>query len=161
MTVARKKKKESSTTSSLGSDIEVNSILYNFPTQIICLECLDGTLDSLLNEENEMDSDEWRACLFQIIIMLIIYQKVFHFTHNDLHTNNIMFKKQKSNFYIIDTIKNIIKFRHLEKSSRSSILDELSINIKTVLSAVIVTIQKVTQLLNTTVNHILIQKNQD
>ena len=22
---------------------------------------------------------------------LIVYQKVFHFTHNDLHTNNIMF----------------------------------------------------------------------
>ena len=89
---------ESSTTSSLGSDIEVNSILYNFPTQIICLECLDGTLDSLLNEENEMDSDEWRACLFQIIIMLIIYQKVFNFTHNDLHTNNIMFKKTEKQF---------------------------------------------------------------
>ena len=89
---------ESSSSSSFGSDIEVNSILYNFPTQIICLECLDGTLDSLLNEENEMDSDEWRACLFQIIIMLIIYQKVFKFTHNDLHTNNIMFKKTEKQF---------------------------------------------------------------
>ena len=88
----------SSSMSSFGSDIEVNSILYNFPTQIICLECLDGTLDSLLNEENEMDSDEWRACLFQIIMMLIIYQKVFHFTHNDLHSNNIMFKKTEKQF---------------------------------------------------------------
>jgi len=55
-------------------------------------------LDSLLNEENEMDGDEWRACLFQIIMMLIIYQKVFHFTHNDLHTNNIMFKKTEKQF---------------------------------------------------------------
>ena len=88
----------SSTLSSLGSDIEVNSLLYNFPTQIICLECLDGTLDSLLNEENEMGGDEWRSCLFQIIMMLIIYQKVFQFTHNDLHTNNIMFIKTEKQF---------------------------------------------------------------
>ena len=84
---------DSQESSSLGSDIEVNGVLYDFPTQIICLECLDDTLDSLLNEDNEMDSDEWRACLFQIVIMLTIYQKVFNFTHNDLHTNNIMFQK--------------------------------------------------------------------
>ena len=91
-------KKDSQYTSSIGSDIEVNSMLYDFPIQVICLECMDGTLDSLLNDENEMDSDEWRACLFQIIIMLIIYQKVFDFTHNDLHTNNIMFKKTEKQY---------------------------------------------------------------
>jgi len=89
---------DSELTSSMGSDIEVNGVLYDFPTQIICLECLDGTLDSLLNEENEMDADEWRACLFQIIIMLTIYQKVFNFTHNDLHTNNIMFQQTEKQY---------------------------------------------------------------
>jgi hypothetical protein len=83
---------------SMDSDIEIASIIYNFPVQIICLECLDNTLDSLLNEENEMDSDEWRACLFQIIMMLIIYQKMFDFTHNDLHTNNIMFQKTEKQY---------------------------------------------------------------
>jgi hypothetical protein len=88
----------SSGSSSMGSDIVVNSVLYDFPTQIICLECLDATLDSLLNDENEMNGDEWRSCLFQITMMLIIYQKVFHFTHNDLHTNNIMFKKTEKQF---------------------------------------------------------------
>jgi len=88
----------SNISSSFGSEIEVNSVLYDFPTQIICLECLDGTLDSLLNEENEMDSDEWRACLFQIIIMLAIYQKVFNLTHNDLHTNNIMFQHTEKQY---------------------------------------------------------------
>jgi len=88
----------SSSQSSLDSDIEVNSILFDFPTQVICLECLDGTLDSLLSEENEMSTAEWRACLFQIAMMLIIYQKVFHFTHNDLHTNNIMFQKTEKQY---------------------------------------------------------------
>jgi len=83
-------------TSMLSSDIDVNCILYEFPTQIICLECLDGTLDSLLNDE--MDRNEWGACLMQIIMTLIIYQKVFDFTHNDLHTNNIMFQKTEKQF---------------------------------------------------------------
>ena len=60
------------------------------------LEKLENTLDSLLeveNEDDELSMDEWRSCLFQIIMTLIVYQKVFKFTHNDLHTNNIMYVK--------------------------------------------------------------------
>ena len=86
--------------SSFDSDMEVKGIIYNFPIQIICLECMDGTLDSLLNEEDEMDDDGWRSCLFQIIMMLIVYQKLFDFTHNDLHTNNIMFKKTDKKYLL-------------------------------------------------------------
>jgi len=82
--------------SSLNTDIEVNCIIYDFPIQVICLEYMDGTLDSLLNDE--MNCDEWRACLFQIVMTLIVYQKVFDFTHNDLHTNNIMFSKTEKQF---------------------------------------------------------------
>ena len=41
---------------------------------------------------------EWASCLFQIIMMLITYQKVFDFTHNDLHTNNIMYQKTDRKF---------------------------------------------------------------
>ena len=40
----------------------------------------------------------WKSCLFQILMMLITYQKVFNFTHNDLHTNNIMFIKTDKTF---------------------------------------------------------------
>ena len=79
------------------TDLEVNTILYNFPVQIICLECLDATLDSLLEDEI-MNTEEWRACLLQIIMTLIAYQKVFDFTHNDLHTNNIMFSKTEKQY---------------------------------------------------------------
>tara|TARA_B110001450_G_scaffold3582_2_gene3712 strand:- start:504 stop:1229 length:726 start_codon:yes stop_codon:yes gene_type:complete len=50
-------------------------------------------LDSCLNKDMELNDREWSSCLFQIIITLIIYQDMFDFTHNDLHTNNIMFKK--------------------------------------------------------------------
>ena len=88
----------SSSFSSIDSDIPINSTIFNFPVQIICLECMDGTLDSLLNDEDEMDFDEWTSCLFQIIITLIVYQKMFNFTHNDLHTNNIMFQKTEKQY---------------------------------------------------------------
>ena len=79
--------------SSSGSEY-IKAEVFDFPVQIICLEGLTNTLDSLLeveDEDDEMDSLEWNSCLFQIIISLIVYQKTFNFTHNDLHTNNIMY----------------------------------------------------------------------
>jgi len=62
----------------------------NFPIQMICLEKCDGTLDELFVED-KINLDTGAACLIQVIMALIVYQKCFHFTHNDLHTNNIMF----------------------------------------------------------------------
>jgi hypothetical protein len=38
-----------------------------------------------------INQDIGAAALMQIIMTLIAYQKSFHFTHNDLHTNNIMY----------------------------------------------------------------------
>ena len=38
-----------------------------------------------------MRMEELESAMFQIIVMLYTYQQIFHFTHNDLHTNNIMF----------------------------------------------------------------------
>ena len=84
--------------SSMGSEEIINSVVYNFPVQIICLEQLDNTLDSLLDAEDEMTVKEWSSCLFQIIMMLITYQKVFDFTHNDLHTNNVMYIETDKKF---------------------------------------------------------------
>ena len=64
--------------------------IHEFPIQVICLEKCENTLDYLM-ENNLIDNNEWISCLFQIVIMLSLYQKTFSFTHNDLHTNNIMF----------------------------------------------------------------------
>ena len=75
--------------STLPDDV-IEAILKKFPVQIICLEALDGTLDSILDQ---LDDEEWRACLFQVIMSLVIYRKMFDLTHNDLHTNNVMYKK--------------------------------------------------------------------
>jgi len=61
-----------------------------FPVNIICMESCKKTFDSLIANEN-LTHDEWFSSLMQIIMILITYQKCFSFTHNDLHTNNIMY----------------------------------------------------------------------
>ena len=85
------------------SEENIYALIKNFPVQIICLEKMDNTLDSLLDdderdEEEKLSTKEWTSCLFQIIMILITYQKIFDFTHNDLHTNNIMFQKTDKKF---------------------------------------------------------------
>ena len=82
-------------TDSSSEESEENTVyanIYDFPCQIICLEKLENTLDVCMEEEDyEMSQKKWIACLFQVIMSLVTFQKLFNFTHNDLHTNNIMF----------------------------------------------------------------------
>jgi hypothetical protein len=54
------------------------------------MEYCENTFDHLILNE-ELDDDEWLSALMQIIMILITYQKCFSFTHNDLHTNNVMY----------------------------------------------------------------------
>ena len=75
---------------SLESDEEVNAIIQEMPVNIICLEKCDNTLDYLLVND-ELTIEGLESCLFQVIMILLTYQKLFSFTHNDLHTNNIMY----------------------------------------------------------------------
>jgi len=73
---------------SSGEDVEVT--IYKFPVLVICMEQIENTFDDyILN--NELSEEEWFAYLMQIIMILITYQKVFSLTHNDLHTNNVMY----------------------------------------------------------------------
>jgi len=71
-------------------DIPLFAYIHQFPIQMICLESCKGTMDGLL-EEGELDEDKAASALMQIIMTLIVFQKAYHFTHNDLHTNNIMY----------------------------------------------------------------------
>lgn len=74
----------------LGEDEHVWINIRDFPVDVICLESMENTLDSLM-EKDEMDTNEWISCLAQVVLQLIAYQSMFQFTHNDLHTNNIMY----------------------------------------------------------------------
>ncbi len=69
---------------------ELNAYIKNFPIQMICLEKCQGTLDELF-EEGQITEENGSSVLLQIIMTLLTYQKTFEFTHNDLHTNNIMY----------------------------------------------------------------------
>jgi len=74
----------------------IYAYINDFPVQMIFLEKCDGTLDELF--ESGLDDKHAASALFQVIMTLIAYQRAFRFTHNDLHTNNIMFKKTEQEF---------------------------------------------------------------
>ena len=102
------------------SDIEEEKLLLTlqkFPVQVICMEHCENTLDDLIIN-NDLSTDEWMSLFMQIIMSLIVYQKLFSFTHNDLHTNNIMYiptnKKflyyyYKKKYYKVPTFGKIFK----------------------------------------------------
>ena len=71
-------------------DEEIFCSIDKFPVEIIVLECCEDTLDSYISSKKIKDN-EWESIVLQILFTLITYQKVFHFTHNDLHTNNIVY----------------------------------------------------------------------
>ena len=79
-----------SESSSQESEEILNIYIDNFPIQMICMERCIGTFDELF-VQNEIDEKTGASALFQIIMTLLAYQKAFQFTHNDLHTNNIMY----------------------------------------------------------------------
>ena len=90
---------EEGSTESFNND-EINNltlIINKIPTQVISIECCESTFDSLL-EENNLRIEELESAMFQVIAMLYLYQQTFKFTHNDLHTNNIMFISTKEEF---------------------------------------------------------------
>ena len=100
------------------SDEELYVTIKQFPVQVICMEYCENTFDSLIMREEELSHDEWFSALMQIIMILITYQKVFAFTHNDLHTNNIMYNKTskkylyycyEDKFYKVPTFGRIFK----------------------------------------------------
>jgi len=75
------------------SNIEEEKVwatLQKFPINIICMEKCHDTFDNLIISK-DLSHDEWFSALMQIIMILITYQQCFSFTHNDLHTNNVMY----------------------------------------------------------------------
>ena len=97
---------------------ELHASIKEFPVHVICMEKCDNTLDNLILNDDFEDDNQWFAAFMQIIMILITYQKVFSFTHNDLHTNNIMYCETKlkyvyylykNNYYKVPTFGRIFK----------------------------------------------------
>ena len=72
--------------------------LNNFPVMLIAIEKNSGTMDELLDTMEDVGAIRgtpewelhWSAWLFQVIAALSVAQTFFGFTHNDLHSNNIV-----------------------------------------------------------------------
>jgi len=108
---------ESSSSDEEEEEERIDAIIKKFPVQVIAMENCENTLDELILNE-ELSNEEWFSTFMQIIMILLIYQKAFNFTHNDLHTNNIMYnftdKKfifycYKKKYYKVPTFGRIFK----------------------------------------------------
>jgi hypothetical protein len=94
----------SSSSSSFSEEYNVYAEFKSMPVVVIYLEHLENTMDSLLESHVSSpiklceDSSKWTAWLFQVCAALSQLQTVFHLTHNDLHTNNILWKSTNEEY---------------------------------------------------------------
>ena len=85
-------------------DIDISLEIPNMPVILIYQEAQEGVLDNLLEEIDGCDKGSqgwearWIAWLFQIIAALSFLQNAVCFTHNDLHSNNILWRKTDNKF---------------------------------------------------------------
>jgi len=79
----------------------ISAILKDMPVIVFQTERMDGMMDNLLDEEKFEGEWElrWTAWIFQILVALNQIQHVFSLIHNDLHTNNILWKTTDVEFY--------------------------------------------------------------
>lgn len=87
-------------------DLDIFMEIPNMPVILIYQEAQQGVMDSLLDED-KLDGHErgtqgwearWIAWLFQVVAALTFLQSSICFTHNDLHSNNIIWRETKQKF---------------------------------------------------------------
>ena len=93
------------------TDIEetIEATIPQFPVQVIGMEYCESTFDDLILSGELKDEKEWFSAFMQIIMILITYQKTFAFTHNDLHTNNVMYNTTDKKYLFYCYKKKIYK----------------------------------------------------
>jgi len=112
ITTASETSEFSSNSSYIEKDYKFFAVLKEFPTLLMFLESNTNTMDSLLNREcPDMDvkigTDEWEArwtaWIFQVICALCQIQSLWAMTHNDLHSNNILWTPTDKEFLYYKT----------------------------------------------------------
>ena len=97
---------EESEESDDGVDVDICLEIPNMPIILIAQEAQEGVMDALMDEE-EIDGcpqgsqgweARWIAWLFQVTAALSFLQSTICFTHNDLHSNNILWRKTDKRF---------------------------------------------------------------
>jgi len=115
-TVSAKDDSTNSYASNDSDDCNVFLTVKNFPVMMIFTEKNNSTMDDLLENfkevgaepDSELWEDKWSAWLFQIIASLTVIQTLFKFTHNDLHTNNIVWSKTEEEFLYYTTLNKTV-----------------------------------------------------
>ena len=90
----------------IGKDVKLFAALSEFPTMLMFLEANKGTMDSLLDDDREVGATSgtpewearWVAWLFQVTAALCQIQSLWAMTHNDLHSNNILWTPTDKEF---------------------------------------------------------------
>ncbi len=90
-------------------EINVLAKLKGFPVMLLFTEPSQGTMDELLGgwegegeDANPGDKEWeliWTCWIFQILAALSVVQSFFGFTHNDLHTNNIVWSETPYKYF--------------------------------------------------------------
>ena len=96
-----------SSTASFRDEYDFHAELYDMPVVNMYLERMEGTMDSLLEQHvsapisSPRDSEKWAAWLLQVVFACAQLQGSLNLTHNDLHTNNVLFRRteQETLFY--------------------------------------------------------------
>lgn len=87
-------------------ELEIFADIQQFPVMMIYTEASEGTMDDLMDDYEEVGSEpgtkawdqRWKAWIFQIIAALSCIQNVFGMTHNDLHSNNVVWTHTPKKF---------------------------------------------------------------
>jgi len=96
----------------MDKEIKVFAAISEFPTMLMFLESNRGTLDSLMDDPEEVGAAigspeweaRWTAWLFQVIVALCQIQSLWAMTHNDLHSNNILWTPTDKEFFYYKTL---------------------------------------------------------
>jgi hypothetical protein len=92
--------------SSMEGEYKILCDISNNPVMLIITEENRGTMDALLDDFTEVGASpgsaewelRWSAWIFQIIAALSAVQELIGLTHNDLHTNNIVWSSTQEEF---------------------------------------------------------------
>ena len=68
------------------------------PVNLCIMEYMSETLDDILDDDYEMNNEEWLSILFQTTFGLAVANKHYKFVHNDLHSSNIMFQSTEDEY---------------------------------------------------------------
>lgn len=96
----------------IGKEVKLFAALSEFPTMLMFLESNKDTMDSLLDNDEEVGfkkgtpewENTWIAWLFQVTAALCQIQSLWAMTHNDLHSNNILWTPTDKPFLYYSTL---------------------------------------------------------